>query len=143
MILSTERLQSICVVQGLADKDLKRRIKPKKSDEEEYELSRYKPLLRTVIEVREFLCLFVSPRRSPRGERTHTLCRTKSQAGSTRLDFRTSKTTPKLRQPRWPGQRPHRQPRCGVPSPAGTALRARATQSQKRASGCSCSSRAG
>jgi syntaxin-binding protein 1 len=35
---------------GLTDKDIKRRIRPKKSDEEEYELSRYKPLLRTVIE---------------------------------------------------------------------------------------------
>ena len=37
--------------QGPADKDLKRRIKQKRSNEEEYELSRYKPLLRTVIEV--------------------------------------------------------------------------------------------
>lgn len=35
---------------GPADKDLKRRIKHKQSNEEEYELSRYKPLLRTVIE---------------------------------------------------------------------------------------------
>ncbi|KAH9977523.1 Sec1-like protein [Russula compacta] len=35
---------------GSGDKDLKRRIKPKQSNEEEYELSRYKPLLRTVIE---------------------------------------------------------------------------------------------
>jgi len=37
--------------QGAGDKDLKRRIKQKLSNEEEYELSRYKPLLRTVIEV--------------------------------------------------------------------------------------------
>jgi len=37
--------------QGPVDKDLKRRIKQKQSSEEEYELSRYKPLLRTVIEV--------------------------------------------------------------------------------------------
>ncbi|KAI9464431.1 Sec1-like protein [Lactarius psammicola] len=35
---------------GPGDKDLKRRIKQKLSNEEEYELSRYKPLLRTVIE---------------------------------------------------------------------------------------------
>ncbi|KAH9975721.1 ras opposite [Lactifluus volemus] len=35
---------------GPGDKDLKRRIKQKRSNEEEYELSRYKPLLRTVIE---------------------------------------------------------------------------------------------
>jgi syntaxin-binding protein 1 len=35
---------------GTGDKDLKRRIKQKQSNEEEYELSRYKPLLRTVIE---------------------------------------------------------------------------------------------
>ena len=45
------------MVQGPGDKDLKRRIKHKQSNEEEYELSRYKPLLRTVIEVRAFLCL--------------------------------------------------------------------------------------
>lgn len=38
-------------MQASGDKDLKRRIKPKQSNEEEYELSRYKPLLRTVIEV--------------------------------------------------------------------------------------------
>ena len=43
--------------QGPGDKDLKRRIKQKQSSDEEYELSRYKPLLRTVIEVR----LSVSP----------------------------------------------------------------------------------
>lgn len=35
---------------GPADKDLKRRIKQKLSNEEEYELSRYKPLLRAVVE---------------------------------------------------------------------------------------------
>jgi syntaxin-binding protein 1 len=40
------------LVQGPGDKDLKRRIKQRQSNEEEYELSRYKPLLRTVIEVR-------------------------------------------------------------------------------------------
>jgi syntaxin-binding protein 1 len=33
------------------DKDTKKRIKQKQSNEEEYELSRYKPLLRTIIEV--------------------------------------------------------------------------------------------
>ena len=43
--------------QAPGDKDLKRRIKQKQSNDEEYELSRYKPLLRTVIEVR----LRVSP----------------------------------------------------------------------------------
>ncbi|KAI0272325.1 Sec1-like protein [Gloeopeniophorella convolvens] len=35
---------------GPGDKDLKRRLRQKQSAEEEYELSRYKPLLRTVIE---------------------------------------------------------------------------------------------
>jgi len=35
---------------GPADKDLKRRISHKESNEDEYELSRYKPLLRRVIE---------------------------------------------------------------------------------------------
>ena len=57
MISSSKHSQHICVVQGPGDKDLKRRIKHKQSNEEEYELSRYKPLLRTVIEVRAFLCL--------------------------------------------------------------------------------------
>ena len=49
-----ERELTICVVvvQGPGDKDLRRRIKQKQSNEDEYELSRYKPLLRTVIEVR-------------------------------------------------------------------------------------------
>ena len=42
------------MVQGPGDKDLKRRIRQKQSTEDEYELSRYKPLLRTVIEVRGF-----------------------------------------------------------------------------------------
>ena len=46
-------------MQGPADKDLKRRIKQKQSNEEEYELSRYKPLLRTVIEVRHNLPLSI------------------------------------------------------------------------------------
>ena len=45
---------TVCVVdsQGPGDKDLRRRIKQKQTTEDEYELSRYKPLLRTVIEVR-------------------------------------------------------------------------------------------
>ena len=56
------RTLTICVLQGAGDKDLKRRIKQKLSNEEEYELSRYKPLLRTVIEVCSFLfCLSVMP----------------------------------------------------------------------------------
>lgn len=42
--------------QGPQDKDTKKRLKQKPSSEEEYELSRYKPLLRTVIEV----CLLVT-----------------------------------------------------------------------------------
>ncbi len=53
----------ICILygQGPGDKDLKRRIKQKQSNEEEYELSRYKPLLRTVIEVRHNCPSFLSP----------------------------------------------------------------------------------
>jgi syntaxin-binding protein 1 len=47
------------LVQGPGDKDLKRRIKQKQSNEEEYELSRYKPLLRTVIEVRPYSSLSI------------------------------------------------------------------------------------
>ncbi len=126
------------------DKDLKRRIRQKQSNEEEYELSRYKPLIRTVIEVRGFF-LSVLSRRSPRYTRMRTHRRTKSQGSSTRLHSRTSKTIPRLRQPRLPalGRRPRRQPHCGAPSPAGTARHALAARRQKRASGCSCSSRAG
>ena len=39
-------------MQGNEDRDIKKKLKPRKSDEDEYELSRYKPLLRTVLEVR-------------------------------------------------------------------------------------------
>ena len=58
-----ERELTICVVvvQGPGDKDLRRRIKQKQSNEDEYELSRYKPLLRTVIEVRISLPIFTPP----------------------------------------------------------------------------------
>lgn len=42
----------IFVLQGPADKDTKKRIKQKQNSDEEYELSRYKPLLRIVLEVR-------------------------------------------------------------------------------------------
>ncbi|KAI0306079.1 Sec1-like snare protein [Multifurca ochricompacta] len=38
------------ISRGPGDKDLRRRIKQKQANEEEYELSRYKPLIRTVIE---------------------------------------------------------------------------------------------
>jgi syntaxin-binding protein 1 len=51
----------LCGSQAPGDKDLKRRIKQKQSNEEEYELSRYKPLLRTVIEVRHNCPSFLSP----------------------------------------------------------------------------------
>jgi hypothetical protein len=86
-----------------------------------------------------FFCLPVLSQRC-----MHTHYRTKSRGGSTRLHSRTSKTTRRLRQPRpAPGQRPHRRPRCGAPSPTGTARRAQAPRSQRRASGYSCSSQAG
>lgn len=82
--------RSLCVraLQGPGDKDLKRRIKQKRSNEEEYELSRYKPLLRTVIEVCPSLSL-TSGRSCAHGGRT------KSPASSTLLLSRTSRTTPK------------------------------------------------
>ncbi|KIJ65658.1 hypothetical protein HYDPIDRAFT_131009 [Hydnomerulius pinastri MD-312] len=38
------------ITRGPADKDTKKKLKQKSSNEEEYELSRYKPMLRTVIE---------------------------------------------------------------------------------------------
>ncbi|KIJ20950.1 hypothetical protein PAXINDRAFT_165767 [Paxillus involutus ATCC 200175] len=38
------------ITRGPADKDTKKKLKQKSSQEEEYELSRYKPLLRTVVE---------------------------------------------------------------------------------------------
>ena len=37
--------------QGVNDKDTKKKIKQKPCSEDEYELSRFKPALRTVIEV--------------------------------------------------------------------------------------------
>lgn len=53
------------MVQGPGDKDLRWRIKQKKSNEEEYELSRYKPLLRAVIEVRAGFCACPFPPLTP------------------------------------------------------------------------------
>ena len=38
-------------MQGPTDKDTKKKFKQKPSNEEEYELSRYKPVLRSVVEV--------------------------------------------------------------------------------------------
>lgn len=38
-------------LQGPGDRDTKKKIKQKSSTEEEYELSRFKPLLRSVLEV--------------------------------------------------------------------------------------------
>lgn len=37
--------------QGPADKDVKKRLKQKPTEDEEYDLSRFKPLVRTVISV--------------------------------------------------------------------------------------------
>ena len=39
-------------VQGPNDRDIKRKIKQKRNTEEEYELSRFKPLLQSVLEVK-------------------------------------------------------------------------------------------
>lgn len=50
--------------QGPNDKDTKKKFKQKPSNEEEYELSRYKPVLRSVIEVRWSALLTPYPRRS-------------------------------------------------------------------------------
>jgi syntaxin-binding protein 1 len=38
-------------IQGPTDRDIKRKIKQKRNTEEEYELSRFKPLLQSVLEV--------------------------------------------------------------------------------------------
>jgi hypothetical protein len=43
--------------QGPADRDIKKKIKQKRNTDEEYELSRFKPLLKTVIEVRMIFTL--------------------------------------------------------------------------------------
>lgn len=40
--------------QGPADKDVKKRLKQKPTEDEEYDLSRFKPLVRTVLSVRHF-----------------------------------------------------------------------------------------
>ena len=42
------------VVRGLQDKDIKKRVKARPSADEEYDLSRYKPVLQTVLDVRVF-----------------------------------------------------------------------------------------
>lgn len=39
-------------VQGPGDRDTKKKLRQKQSNEEEYELSRFKPLLQTVLDVR-------------------------------------------------------------------------------------------
>ena len=52
MLLVPCRMLRCSKTQGPADKDTKKKLKQKPSQEEEYDLSRYKPLLRTVIEVR-------------------------------------------------------------------------------------------
>ena len=54
-VIVVDAVNSSCldVNQGPQDKDTKKKFKQKSNDEEEYELSRYKPILRQVIEVRE------------------------------------------------------------------------------------------
>ena len=42
------------ITRGPADKDIKRKVKSKISSEEEYDLSRYKPVLQTVVDVRPY-----------------------------------------------------------------------------------------
>ena len=42
------------ITRGPADKDIKRKVKSKISSEEEYDLSRYKPVLQTVVDVRSY-----------------------------------------------------------------------------------------
>ena len=39
------------VIQGPNDKDIKKKLKHKSNQDDEYELSRFKPLLQTVLEV--------------------------------------------------------------------------------------------
>ena len=39
------------VTRGPADKDTKKKLKPKPAPDEEYDLSRYKPVLQTVLDV--------------------------------------------------------------------------------------------
>jgi len=138
MILSFRALTRVLRgPQGPGDKDLKRRIKQKQSSDEEYELSRYKPLIRTVIEVRLRVSPLVIAHRAGDGGRTT------SMASSTRPASPTSRTILKLRLPHPAcGQRQHRRPRCGVQSRAGIVQRAQPVRRAKRANGCSCSSRA-
>jgi hypothetical protein len=66
-------LTELCAPQGPADKDTKKKLKQKSSQEEEYELSRYKPLLRTVVEVATLSCasfiMLTNPFRQPLGPR--------------------------------------------------------------------------
>ena len=52
LLFSPFPLQLTVSVQGPNDRDTRRRLKHRQKNEDEYELSRYKPLLRTVLEVR-------------------------------------------------------------------------------------------
>lgn len=51
LLFSPFPLQLTVSVQGPNDRDTRRRLKHRQKNEDEYELSRYKPLLRTVLEV--------------------------------------------------------------------------------------------
>lgn len=55
---SSDSLSRLILIslKGPADKDTKKKLKAKSTSEEEYELSRFKPLLQTVIEVCSTLC---------------------------------------------------------------------------------------
>ena len=69
-------------LQVASDKDTKKRLKQKMSNDEEYELSRYKPLLRTVLEVCNFFyydgygftALVLGPRCREVGKYSLSLC---------------------------------------------------------------------
>jgi hypothetical protein len=46
----------LSVIKGAADKDTRRKIKQKVKNDDEYELSRYRPMLKTVVEVSRTGC---------------------------------------------------------------------------------------
>lgn len=76
----------IRISRGPNDRDIKRKIKQKPAQDEEYDLSRYKPLLRTMLEV---ITLF--PRVNSIDFSTYVFCRNMFLGSSTKLSSPTSK----------------------------------------------------
>jgi hypothetical protein len=126
------------ISRGPGDRDTRKKLRARPAPDEEYDLSRYKPLLRTVLEVRRGA--LARPARAAHAGRAR---RSTARAGSTRRSSRTSRTRRSRRRPRAAARRRRRRRRrCAPPRRTGTRARARRPR-RTHASACSCSSRAG